>query len=366
QLSSTRGGTGADLSASAQGAVPYFSATGVMSALAPSTAGYLFQTNGAAANPSWVPSAGVGTNYWQLNSPVLTPGNTTLDVAVGGNSTASAKFQVFGVSGNATTSGTLTFNGSTLASNLIAATNMRGLTIGDTNTGNIIFSGGNVGIGTTAPNTKLDVNGTINADGASALITFNDARGIGLNGTKFGFERGGSYFTGFDVLVGASSGLVVDASGQVGIGKTSPNFTLDISGTASISSTLSLGPLTQGGAGSCASANAGKMYYDGPANSYYYCNGSSWTVIGSGAGGGTSYWNQTSGLLFPNNSTVDVAIGGQATSSAKFAFLNVNSGTPTLSFANQASALDLANTTVNALSVEGGLLSLDTQNSRVG
>ncbi|MEK7119445.1 MAG: hypothetical protein AAB889_02890, partial [Patescibacteria group bacterium] len=45
----------------------------------------------------------------------------------------------------------------------------------------------------------------------------------------------------------------------------------------------------------------------------------------------TIFWNQTNGLLFPKNSTVDVTIGGQATSSAKFAFLNVAAGTPTAS-----------------------------------
>ena len=38
-------------------------------------------------------------------------------------------------------------------------------------------------------------------------------------------------------------------------------------------------------------------------------------------GGGTTdvFWGQTSGLLYPNNSTVDFAIGGQSSASAKFA-----------------------------------------------
>ncbi len=43
------------------------------------------------------------------------------------------------------------------------------------------------------------------------------------------------------------------------------------------------------------------------------------------------FWTQSSGALFPKNSTVDAFIGGSATASAKFAFLNVNSGTPTAS-----------------------------------
>ncbi len=43
------------------------------------------------------------------------------------------------------------------------------------------------------------------------------------------------------------------------------------------------------------------------------------------------FWDQTSGVLYPNNSTVDFLIGGQSSASAKFAILNVNSGTPTAS-----------------------------------
>lgn len=58
-LPSKNGGTGADLSATAQGAVPYFSATGVASALAAGTAGQYLQSQGASANPIW--TDGIGT-----------------------------------------------------------------------------------------------------------------------------------------------------------------------------------------------------------------------------------------------------------------------------------------------------------------
>lgn len=54
-LSVANGGTGGDFSAAAQGDIPFFSATGVLSALVPGTAGYLLQTNGAGANPSYIP-----------------------------------------------------------------------------------------------------------------------------------------------------------------------------------------------------------------------------------------------------------------------------------------------------------------------
>jgi hypothetical protein len=44
---------------------------------------------------------------------------------------------------------------------------------------------------------------------------------------------------------------------------------------------------------------------------------------------GVNYWNLTSGTVQPKNATVDLLIGGTATTSAKFGFINVNSGTPT-------------------------------------
>lgn len=52
-LSVANGGTGGDFSATAQGTIPYFSATGVLSGLAPGTAGQFLETQGAAANPLW-------------------------------------------------------------------------------------------------------------------------------------------------------------------------------------------------------------------------------------------------------------------------------------------------------------------------
>lgn len=52
-LPSKNGGTGGDLSTAAQGAVPYFSATGVESALAVGTSGQYLKTQGASSNPVW-------------------------------------------------------------------------------------------------------------------------------------------------------------------------------------------------------------------------------------------------------------------------------------------------------------------------
>jgi len=89
-----------------------------------------------------------------------------------------------------------------------------------------IDESGNVGIGTTGLVNKLNINGNFGFG--------NGARAIGLNGTKLGFDRGSSYYTGFDLLVGANSGLVIDSSGNVGIGITGPGAKLEVNGNIMI------------------------------------------------------------------------------------------------------------------------------------
>jgi len=97
-------------------------------------------------------------------------------------------------------------------------------------------SSGNVGIGKTSPNYKLDVAGTINASGL--LLTNNSfsitqAGTIGVNTTNSGstltvvgtFNASGS---------GTGPGLYVNGGGNVGIGVTSPNYKLQVVGTANI------------------------------------------------------------------------------------------------------------------------------------
>jgi hypothetical protein len=100
------------------------------------------------------------------------------------------------VAGNATASGNLTFYG---AARTIGATSMNTLTLGNSSTGNLILNpGGNVGVGTTAPATSLDVNGplrfgayestalpTAGVSGRLARVS-NDVRGLWMDqGTQW-------------------------------------------------------------------------------------------------------------------------------------------------------------------------------------
>ncbi len=94
--------------------------------------------------------------------------------------------------------------------------------------GDLIVNG-NVGVGTTTPTTKLDVNG--------------DIKGTNIN-------AGGN----------------VTVSGNVGVGTTAPAAKLDVNGDIRIGTSTS----------SCTSANEGATRYDGTYKRMEFCNGTAW------------------------------------------------------------------------------------------
>lgn len=73
-ISVANGGTGSDNSATAQGTVPYFSATGVISGLAPGTAGQFLQTQGVGSSPIWASAGSILISNTILSS-VVTSGS---------------------------------------------------------------------------------------------------------------------------------------------------------------------------------------------------------------------------------------------------------------------------------------------------
>ncbi len=141
------GGTGQDWSSISQGSIPYFNGTGTMSTLAPGTSGYVLSTNGAGADPTWIEMSATGTNYWQRTLGSLAPLNITDSLNLGAIASSSALVHLAGTSGE-----------------------------------NSWINTGNLGVGTTSPGDKLDVNGNLRISGATNPVFLSNTS---LSSTSF-------------------------------------------------------------------------------------------------------------------------------------------------------------------------------------
>src|SRR6185369_11508401 len=152
-----------------------------------------------------------------------------------------------------------------------------------------------VGIGTNAPTATLDVAGTASI---SSALTFRDGVGSIQTTANNTLTIGGSS-TG-NIILSPSNGsgtttingtTVLSGLNSVGIVHTSANGTLSTSLVSLTNDVTGILPTSNGG----------------------------------------SPFDESNGAIFARNTTEDFLIGGQSTASAKFAVLNVNSGTPTAS-----------------------------------
>jgi hypothetical protein len=96
-----------------------------------------------------------------------------------------------------------------------------------TNAGKILIqdTGGNVGIGTTSPATKLDVNGNIQITGVGNTLIFDNSSVKWqqyVNGNEFTLRYNGGAW---------SERLRIDTDGNLGVGTTNPTEKLDVNGT---------------------------------------------------------------------------------------------------------------------------------------
>jgi hypothetical protein len=98
-----------------------------------------------------------------------------------------------------------------------------------------ITQAGNVGIGTTSPSAKLDVNGHINV--TSAAINFAGS-GSPLNTDPAIYRVGGVNDLAF--AIGLTEKMRITTSGNVGIGTTSPAYKLDVAGSSRVQGNLYL------------------------------------------------------------------------------------------------------------------------------
>jgi hypothetical protein len=195
--------------------------------------------------------------------------------------------------------------------NASAAGILKARTTGSYLTGDITVSGGGI---TGANSVVLDI-GEASADYITSSV------GLAVGGAQTYYINTGTSNLNALALAGNltvdTDDFFVNASeNKIGIGTTTLTERLTLAGNATISGTLALAPNVQFDAGTCDAAAAGKMYYDGDNNKYYFCNGTAWTEMGSGSGGGDSWWTEALGLLYPVNETLDLAVGGTATDSA--------------------------------------------------
>lgn len=160
--------------------------------------------------------------------------------------------------------------------------------------GVIVDSAGNVGIGTTAPKTQLQV---INGGGVGNIhIGGNGDTGVGATYSSLTLAAGvdGNWLTnswvlahkktgpnagGLGISKFAGGGLVVDAvsiagSGNVGVGANAPASKLDVAGGVKIGADTA----------TCVPAKAGTLRYNSSSNVIEYCTGSVWQPIGGTTG----------------------------------------------------------------------------------
>jgi hypothetical protein len=132
------------------------------------------------------------------------------------------------------------------------------------NGANFYISNGSVGIGTSTPGSKLDVNGTLNSSGNA---TFNGCQ-IG-NGIDHGFFYDGNLATRsgsgtyFQNAGGVSTWMYISSVGKVGIGTLAPAVQLDVRGTTARSQT----DFKNGGTDSGDYANKDSSQHDGTPSS---------------------------------------------------------------------------------------------------
>ena len=338
----------------------------------------------------------LGTNYWQLNGNLLNPGNTTYDVAFGGTATSSADVAFTGLAtANPVASFSAVANGGDGNGLVLSATNStiqalrnNTLTIGGNTTGGIAFqpggttnsmylaTNGNVGIGTTTPLATLDIHaqsGTLPDASISGNTTFaslvidNSGKGDILTASASGATRlsvsnggalrlAGGQTADIDTLTGTSLSIGTNTATSIMLGNASAITTAQ--GGLTIPSGKNLTLTGINGDNQILFASPTGVVTGVAATA----TGNQCLLSGTGAAAPTwggcalnNEWQLDNGAISPYSNTLDVLIGGTATTSAAFGFINVAHGTPTASIS--------AGTTGGAYLTAQGLLTTTADQS---
>lgn len=257
-----------NLSGGVAGSLPYQTAGSATTFLGIGAANYVLTSTGTA--PTWTLNTGTGSVVRATSPTLVTPTFTTsatFPLHIGGTATTSTLI-LRSTSGVGTTGSDIIFqvgnNGATEA--------MR------------VLNSGFVGIGTNAPTTKLDVNGTVRAYGGAyssnqSVTAFSAS--IASNWTNrliAGSDAGGSPFFAIQVASDASNGsterMRIDSVGRVGVGVT-PSLWAE-----KVIDLGSYGAVYGGGANFGASSN---LYYNG--TNWIYKNTAAGSLFNLSSGG---------------------------------------------------------------------------------
>ena len=179
-----------------------------------------------------------------------------------------------------------------------------------------IDASGNVGIGTTSPVEKLEVNGSVkvgnlkiqNEYGGRIGFNRNTANGAIYDSSYAAFQINGATstldylsFEAYPVSGSASNAMSIKSNGNVGIGTTSPGAKLEVNGTVTATAFAGSGDNITGvakisNASTPPSVGAvGTMYYNTTAGVLYISNGAAWVqsyknpANGSSSGSAAEY-----------------------------------------------------------------------------
>ena len=365
KISEIYGGT--NQSTYTTGDLLYSSATNTLSKLGIGSDGQALTVSSGV--PIWAGGTGSGTvGWWQRNLGVLAPTNISDDLAVGGTATSSAKFQVFGATGNITTSGDLALNGADLTTtattfNLVNATATTvnfagaattlgiGAATGTTDvknslnvTSDLDIDGGDLTASTTSFNLLQSTVTTLNLGGAATTVSLGASTGtttinnantvisgdLAVNGgdltsssTTFNFVTGATTLN-----IGAATGTTtinnaLSVSGAFTLGDDGDTGSIntsdwDIGTTGNLSG---IGNITADGAIAFSPASTSDITFTTDSDSTFVVSGLS-TATGSGlcldgsnnviicsSGSGSSLWTLSSSTVYLNLATYDALIG---------------------------------------------------------
>ena len=339
------------------------------------TGGYcLLSGAGTTGVPVWSPCPVGATTYWDLNQGALAPSYSTLDLLIGGSATSSAKFAVTNVAGSrgtqvATLSGSLVLD----TAGSLTTTNNQTLTLGGGATGNLVLGGFGTGI------LHSDINGVLSSSAVElGGSDVTGTLGVGNGGTgvnTFGGTNTLLYTTAADSLASlatANNGaLITDGTGVPSFSTAGANQILRSNGGGTLAfGSIDLSQSNSVGSSILGVANGGTGADLSSSNAQgsvpFFSSGGVLTSLAPGAAGyvlttndtgadptwvdasslGTNYLQRNLGTIAPVNITDDLLLGGIATSSARFAFINnIGAGTPTASIS--------ANSGNNALYITG-------------